>query len=536
MNQLLIVDDEIPAVRGLRDGVDWKKLDIAAVHTAYNIRQAQEIFRNHRIDVMICDIDMPQGTGLELLEWVREQQLETETIFLTCYAEFEYARKAVQLDSFAYLLKPVNSEELESVVLKALEKVKKEREIDDYCRLYELNKSLIAEHFWLDLLQYRTFADERAVTEMLEKQNLPYTAAMPCTPILISIRHWHRSFSPWDIKLIEYALRNAARETFGRQPERDMVVQLDENAMFGVFFGDDDPGAKEWLKNRCETYVEFCSRHFYCDVCCLIGERVAVANVQKALEALQDLERNSITDRAVLTLKDHPKPAGPAKSAHTAPLTVWAELLKQGSKEKLLSEVYACLETLWSAGADVRTMHEFFQDFMQMIFHVLQVKGFRAHQVFEDGLNPQQVGSALRSRQSTMRFFEQIVEHTVSRIRMEENKQSAIQKAKLFIELNLHDESLSRETIASHVYVHPDYLTKLFRKETGMSVSEYLLKQRIQLANELLTKTDMPIGEIAAKVGFGSFYYFSRLFKKVMNMNPQEYRKKHADMTSRSSG
>jgi two-component system response regulator YesN len=71
MYRLLIVDDEIHAVNGIKSGLQWDELSIVEIHTAYNNRQAKEVFAEHEIDLMICDIEMPQGNGLELLAWVR---------------------------------------------------------------------------------------------------------------------------------------------------------------------------------------------------------------------------------------------------------------------------------------------------------------------------------------------------------------------------------------------------------------------------------------------------------------------------------
>lgn len=98
MNILLVDDDEI-IIQVLKERLDWKALGISAIYTANNIRQAKLLLENYPIQIMVCDIEMPQGSGLDLLEWVRGRHMELQTIFLTSYAEFEYARRAIALDS-----------------------------------------------------------------------------------------------------------------------------------------------------------------------------------------------------------------------------------------------------------------------------------------------------------------------------------------------------------------------------------------------------------------------------------------------------
>ncbi|CDN45355.1 hypothetical protein BN871_HG_00010, partial [Paenibacillus sp. P22] len=93
----LIVDDEIYAVKGLMAGVSWQEAGIDEVYEAYHADMAKEMLRKHDIDIMICDIEMPEQSGLELMEWVKEEGMRLETVVLTCHSEFRYAQKALQL-------------------------------------------------------------------------------------------------------------------------------------------------------------------------------------------------------------------------------------------------------------------------------------------------------------------------------------------------------------------------------------------------------------------------------------------------------
>ena len=109
---ILIVDDEIRAVNALIKRVDWQGQGFAQPYAAYSMTQAQAVFKEHSVDLMLCDIEMPQGNGLELFEWVKSYYPETECIFVTCHDEYEYLRSAMQLGSCDYILKPVNYDQL----------------------------------------------------------------------------------------------------------------------------------------------------------------------------------------------------------------------------------------------------------------------------------------------------------------------------------------------------------------------------------------------------------------------------------------
>lgn len=98
-----------------------------------------------------------------------------------------------------------------------------------------------------------------------------------------------------------------------------------------------------------------------------------------------------------------------------------------------------------------------------------------------------------------------------------------VRKAITYIRLHLADQ-LSLGRIAGGIKVSPSYLSRLFNREVGESVSNYITKARVEKAAELLSFSRMTIQNTAFYVGFNDFNYFSRCFKKYKNMTPTEYR------------
>lgn len=82
--------------------------------------------------------------------------------------------------------------------------------------------------------------------------------------------------------------------------------------------------------------------------------------------------------------------------------------------------------------------------------------------------------------------------------------------------------------ITTAFYLSPEYLGKVYKKETGKSINDAIAEFRIARARELLNHRELRVGDIAVRVGFDSFTYFSTLFKKYTGLTPNEYRKKRA--------
>ncbi|MDR0910864.1 MAG: AraC family transcriptional regulator [Spirochaetaceae bacterium] len=99
-----------------------------------------------------------------------------------------------------------------------------------------------------------------------------------------------------------------------------------------------------------------------------------------------------------------------------------------------------------------------------------------------------------------------------------------IRRVLKYIDKNLDDEELKRETICDELNINSDYLTHAFQKQTGMTVTEYIQAERLKYAAELLLSSDKNIGDIGSDCGYYDQNYFSRLFKKYYGKTPREYR------------
>lgn len=104
-----------------------------------------------------------------------------------------------------------------------------------------------------------------------------------------------------------------------------------------------------------------------------------------------------------------------------------------------------------------------------------------------------------------------------------EEENSLVVKTKQYIQTHL-DENIARADLARNVYLHPDYLSSIFREKTGMTLTDYITGERIRLAEKLLRETQKSISEIALDVGFTNTSYFIKIFKKLTGDTPKKYR------------
>ncbi|MBQ7994199.1 MAG: response regulator [Solobacterium sp.] len=92
-----------------------------------------------------------------------------------------------------------------------------------------------------------------------------------------------------------------------------------------------------------------------------------------------------------------------------------------------------------------------------------------------------------------------------------------------YIDLHI-SEKITRDQLADVVYLHPDYLAKIFKEETGMKITEYILSKKVELACRLLKETDMTVSEVGFAAGFGNTSYFDKIFRRQTGVTPKQFR------------
>lgn len=136
---MLIVDDDIVALKSVMSGIKWKECGIdGTVWMASNAKQAEEILERETVDIILCDIEMPGINGIELIQKVHKENPDISVIFLTCHANFEYAKEAIALGCKDYILTPSPFEAIGVAVKSAANEIWKKRKKNDMERLGSL--------------------------------------------------------------------------------------------------------------------------------------------------------------------------------------------------------------------------------------------------------------------------------------------------------------------------------------------------------------------------------------------------------------
>lgn len=229
---LLIVDDQRAIVESLRGGIDWSGLGFERVFTACSAREARLVMRNFEIDILLTDIEMPEEDGLELFRWARENFPDMVGIFLTSHADFEYARTALSLKGFDYILQPARYEEVEQVMKKAagqLEYTMKMRKMEKHSRLMSDQVNWILDLMVANAREGKMGENSELFTHLQQYFSMDYNCCV-FWPIWIQIRYFEKVSRPWDDTLIRLVFCNVLDEIFTAQ---HVKVCIGSDRMYG---------------------------------------------------------------------------------------------------------------------------------------------------------------------------------------------------------------------------------------------------------------------------------------------------------------
>ena len=353
-----------------------------------------------------------------------------------------------------------------------------------------------------------------------ETTELPF----PCSlvrPVMVSIRQWDIPGTPdsWrQRKQISRCLEETARTVFLPRQPYGGCIWIDENHLLIILT---EPLPAD-MEPNCSRYIQHCGDNLPCQLICCIGDPVVPLSLPEMINRLLALENDCIVSQPILYLSG---------SSHTtddpsAHISRWQHLLRSEDFSRLLEEM-ECYFVREQHTFTAECLHHFHQDFIQMLYAVMEEKQIPAHILFERKEHATYFRDAPDSIGNTVTWLFSAV--TALSVFLEEARQSQnyTQQACAYVMEHLNQE-FTRQDIADHVHLSQNHLARLFRRETGMSISEFILQERMKRAFQLLTGTKLAVGDIALKCGYENYSYFLTLFRRVSGMTPSQYREKYS--------
>lgn len=486
--KVMIADDERNIVEGLCRLIDWEGEGCHIVATASNGMQALEQMQEFDPDIVISDIRMPLMSGLEMIEKASEVS-HARFIIISGYSDFEYARKCLNLNVFSYLLKPVDEDEL-------LQNLRSLQQVVDADR----RSSSAQELAFREFMEWMPVDEVEALSMMADlKLDLP---KLPCYILAFCFG--------------EDGSRRALITTL-KECGSNVVFQVARDRYIALIPLQQD--RKKLLPEDLQNYSE-AYPHFnivtgeevprYCDI------PAAAYQCLYSLDMTKDMQLAMLNEDDVHCEGDFLSPPQ-LMSFKEALFTGDKELiyltaeqiLKQSGKHALIALRFNAMSLIMLAIQHLEVFREADTDFIARNFSNLRT-------IYS-------INSTEQILQFVRDFLVQILAQNTDAL--QPKRKSIIAMICDYINDNIQTD-LSLVATAQKFHISANYLSQLFKKETGELFSNYVANIKMEHAKLMLHDKNMRIYEIAQALGYKDTRYFSRLFEKYSGDKPTDYRKK----------
>lgn len=526
--KLVIVDDEPILLQGLLDTYDWEGMGFEVVGSAKSGIQALEVIRREHPHVVLTDIRMKQMTGLMVMEEIQKEQIPCLFIVLSAYRDFEYAKHACDLGAYAYLLKPIDDEQLCSTMTGAYNTCIAQLRSEEKYESWEQLLLKDGDSFLQVVVQKyaQNLITEEKITEVFSVlHDLPNNQDLFIT-VCADIDLIYKITNSLDYEASRYAVVHEIEEHVLEQFSHWKFEEEDGNYIFII---------KTQEKNavrQIKVLLEQAKNEEKCPV---------IASISKPYKGISGIRKS---------YEEAKKLFGIASVSGASAFTIPEDFEEQEDDTTHFSEDREIRIVNSVRKNDLAELKETFIDF---IYHLPKEETLQCqylHKVMlkvqfmlldSYGMNEEMKNQftnyysnlnhlpALKAVDVCYKILCRAVE-----IRQEEAGKSETKyfkeymtEAVAYIEEHLQDEDLSITAAASHVYLNPVYFGRVFKSTFHMTFKQYLVKKRMDKAKRLLEEGGTSIGTICEEVGISNPSYFSQLFKQYTGKLPSEYKKEY---------
>ncbi|MFD0713831.1 response regulator [Paenibacillus sp. GCM10027626] len=501
--KIVIADDEFYARKAVVQMVaDWDPA--AELLEAEDGAQVLKLLEDAAPDLILTDIRMPQMDGIQLAAHVQQHYPHIRVAIISGFDDFAYAQEAIRYKVEHYLLKPVNDEELYPLLeqLKAATAIlhtKKQAQLLSSC-LYNGDCSAIS-----GILSppYRTAViclspDERDRCSEALREELA--------------RRQQQAFILNDKRRDHLLIVILSDLPAGQDGKQQLQLIFKAVRQQFLLYDPDDPALS----------IGISSSHAHADQLPVAFREAKSAAIQSLL--LHDCKDGQDRERQADKLVFHEDTASGVKY-DAEMIREWADHFGRKIAHHHSGEAAQMIDEWLHKAVEMSMSVYMLQDWYASTVKVINA--------FIEQVSAADAGAFMEQRrlldfcsieEAKQALIEQM--HTVSaQLKQNEEKTDIVASIKAYVELHYRSRIQLDELAKDKYFVDPDYLSRLFKRKSGMRFSAYLLSVRMDKAQLLLARSpELSVSEIASEVGFNDYSYFIQMYKKVYGETPGKYR------------
>lgn len=532
--KIYIADDDIILVKGLRAIIERNCPGFEVVGEGHNGLQALEDIEHLKPDLLITDIKMPVMDGVELVKRIKNLEDNIKIIVISGYDEYSYIRETLKHGAVDYLLKPVENDDLISLLNKVKGDIKKENENRREINLFyeKVNESLEAlkEKVLLYLIKNKSF---NTIELGIKLKELGLTKYGMYAIAFIGINGYHPNNTGCLVNFDASVIRLILKRSMENRSNKIEVLETYMETGAVILFVADESSESSFYSNIDATLNEIRSSlekdyGFFIT----IGVSKSFNTLDGAYNGYQQSElaferklyegKNKViyfnSENCCYNYFDIKNLNGLLKE-----LTNYIEICDKRSSKRIITEMFDKM-----SGEKIQP-DQFREIWLRILIRISDASMEFNEAAEQYNFNRVDLLFSLKKVDTLEELIEYIlkaISDIIERINDLRTKRGMkiIQRLKEHIKKH-YNEDISLTALANHVNFNASYLSQLFKEETGQNFTDYLSEIRINEAKRLLATPEVKVYEVGSMVGYKEPVSFSRAFKRAVGISPQEYKK-----------
>ncbi|MFS0824430.1 response regulator [Bacillus sp. 1P02SD] len=523
MYSVILVDDDYLVLEYLKKMIPWEDLGFFIVGVFQESEEALNYLKVEKVDLIITDIGMPILNGIELVRKSKEIHPECHSIIISCHEEFDFAKQALRLNVFEYILK-------ESMVVdeiaEILKRIKEKMDEDSSVRhrmeiIKQESRKAFQGEFIKSLLEGKKDINQtwkEMQRELGINPNSSFTAPIICfvnepQNILID----NHSFD-----LLTGKIENVVNQLL--RPYGKCICILFKEVLFLFLVSDDLNAIKSnnvmdlmaLVQNELKKELEV-------SISCLIGNNsVSPDGIREHIKSLEDIE----LERFYLP-KDSIKEMTETNFSSENIFSYYMKILEE-LKTNVLNEDKEQLGKTINYWIFFIIKERYHPDIVKEMATklILDMKSIlnSIQQFTPEHFNSNHSVTRSQTIYDIQRLLVDSLNELVDLVKnvVEMPKRNEIAKAQKYVLMNL-DKKITLQGVADYLHLNPSYFSRLYKKSTHENFIDFVNKTKMAKAIELLNESNESVVRISEMLGFDSKSYFFKTFKKYVGMSPSEY-------------
>ncbi|HJC23713.1 MAG TPA: helix-turn-helix domain-containing protein [Candidatus Eisenbergiella merdavium] len=333
-------------------------------------------------------------------------------------------------------------------------------------------------------------------------------------------------WASWPLRLKKFVLENILHEVIGQGWEKRILVCGRRDETYAMFFYREENGGETDVTDVLKKTGQLMEKMFHIKLAVYPGTWSGREEIIENMRQLKHRRMNNIHGESGIFEEEFENGRGREKKERIRSCMVrWKLLLEKGRTSMTLWEIEAFLEEKDNMKG-LSDMVFFHQEYVKMMLELLEEYHLEADNLFlSSAYSYRKFMEAFWSAERMKEAVKQSVEGLQRIVQKPEEILSDVERAKRMIVEHL-EWNLSVGEIAEALYISREHLTRLFKREEGIGMKDFMIREKMAMAKEMLTQTDFPVGVIAVRVGYENFSHFTQIFRQLEGVTPMEYRKK----------